>query len=162
MSDILCLYYSRTGTTRKAATRIAQELGAELYRLTDGVDRSGWRGCLRCGMDAVRTTPPKVRAVRTRKPLSAYRLVILGTPVWAGRCSCVMRSFLKEYGADLWDTAHVIVRGTDLRASEVFDQMDLYTRRRRHLEVSLRPGSVGYEFWLEDFIHRTYAFLGST
>ncbi|MEI3305740.1 MAG: hypothetical protein V8R40_06725 [Dysosmobacter sp.] len=35
---------------------IAEELGAELVELRDDVDRSGWRGFLRCGMDAMRKT----------------------------------------------------------------------------------------------------------
>ena len=30
MSNILCMYYSRTGNTKKAMEEIAQELGAEL------------------------------------------------------------------------------------------------------------------------------------
>ena len=54
MRDILCMYYSRTGATRQAMTEIAQALDAELVELTDGVDRSGARGYLRSGMDAMR------------------------------------------------------------------------------------------------------------
>ena len=30
MSDVLCIYYSRTGSTRAAMEEIARELGAEL------------------------------------------------------------------------------------------------------------------------------------
>ena len=44
MSDILCIYYSRTGNTKKAVEKIARELDAEVLELRDGVDRSGWRG----------------------------------------------------------------------------------------------------------------------
>ena len=33
MSNILCMYYSRTGNTKKAMEEIAQELGAELVEL---------------------------------------------------------------------------------------------------------------------------------
>lgn len=32
---------------------IAQELGAELVELRDDVARGGWKGFLRCGMDAM-------------------------------------------------------------------------------------------------------------
>lgn len=54
MSDILCIYYSRTGNTKKAVEKIARELDAEVLELHDGVDRSGWRGFLpqRIGGDA--------------------------------------------------------------------------------------------------------------
>lgn len=44
MSDILCIYYSRTGHTRRAVKEIAEALGAEITAITDDCDRSGWRG----------------------------------------------------------------------------------------------------------------------
>ena len=37
MSDILCIYYSRTGNTKKAMEEIAAALDAETLELTDGV-----------------------------------------------------------------------------------------------------------------------------
>ena len=54
MSDILCIYYSRTGHTRRAVKEIAEALGAEITAITDDCDRSGWRGYMRCGMDPIR------------------------------------------------------------------------------------------------------------
>lgn len=44
MSDILCIYYSRTGHTRRAVKEIAEALDAEIVAITDGRDRSGWKG----------------------------------------------------------------------------------------------------------------------
>ena len=94
MSEILCVYYSRTGNTKKAMEEIAQALDAELLELKDEVKREGLLGWLRCGMDAVsRSVPPLVPA-KPQRPLSDYRLVLIGTPVWAGRCSSVVRAFL--------------------------------------------------------------------
>ena len=98
MSDILCIYYSRTGNTKKAMEEIAAALDAELAELRDNADRSGWRGWLRCGLDAMRKDTRPVAPLETARPLGDYRLVILGTPVWAGRSSAVMRSFLKDRG----------------------------------------------------------------
>ena len=95
MKDVLCIYYSRTGNTKKAMEEIAQDLDAELAELHDDVDRSGLGGWLRSGLDAMRRTTRPV-TVETQRPLKDYRLVILGTPVWAGRCSSVMRGFLKS------------------------------------------------------------------
>ena len=39
MSEILCVYYSRTGNTKKAMEEIAQALDAELLELKDEVKR---------------------------------------------------------------------------------------------------------------------------
>jgi flavodoxin len=50
------MYYSRTGNTKQTMQEIAEALDAELIELQDGVDRSGWGGWLRSGLDAVRRT----------------------------------------------------------------------------------------------------------
>ena len=160
MSDVLCIYYSRTGSTRAAMEEIARELGAELVELRDGVNRSGARGWLRCGMDAMRRTCPQAEKPETKRPLSDYRLVIIGSPVWAGRCSSVARSFLKQYGKELQNAAYVLLRGSEDKNEEVYDQMDLYTPCGHRAAVSLRSGSVGYAFWQEEFLRQIRDFLG--
>ena len=112
MSDILCIYYSRTGNTKKAMEEIAAALDAELAELRDNADRSGWRGWLRCGLDAMRKDTRPVAPLETARPLGDYRLVILGTPVWAGRSSAVMRSFLKDRGGEIRNAAYVLTRSS--------------------------------------------------
>ena len=154
MKDVLCIYYSRTGNTKKAMEEIAGELGAEVVELRDDTDRTGWRGWLRCGLDAMRKTSCPLQPVETERPLDQYRLVILGTPVWAGRCSSVMRAFLKENGQKLKNVAYVVTRSSDGKFEEVYDQMDLYLPGSRRAAVSLRMGSVGYEFWKVEFLRQ--------
>ena len=71
MPYTLCVYYSRTGSTEKLMREISQELGCELVRLEDGVDRSGLKGWLRSGMQAMARKLPPVKPFRTVLPLSA-------------------------------------------------------------------------------------------
>ena len=136
---MLCVYYSRTGNTRAAMEEIAKTLGAELVELQDSVDRSGWGGWLRCGLDAMRRTLPAVKCP-ARFPLTDYRLVIVGSPVWAGR----------------------LTRGCEDKNEEIFEQMDHYVPCGHRTAVSLRSGSVGYAFWLEEFLRQTQEFLQTT
>ena len=159
MSKILCIYYSRSGKTKAVMEEIAQELEAELVELHDRVDRSGAGGWLRCGLDAVRRSTPPLEPFYTQKALSNYQLVVLGTPVWAGRCSAVMRGFLKKNGRKLRKVAYVATRSTEEKSEQMFDQMDQYVPGSRVAEVSLRVGSVGYAFWREDFLRRVREFL---
>ena len=159
MSNVLCMYYSRTGNTKKAMEEVAQALGAELVELRDDVPRDGWKGWLRCGMDAMRKSTAPLCPYETAKPLESYRLVILGTPVWAGRCSAVVRAFLKEHGAQLKDVAYVITRGGNNKSEEVFEQMDHYISGQRQAAVSLRSDSVGYRFWMDEFLRKVQEFL---
>lgn len=159
MSDILCIYYSRTGRTKKAMEEIGSALGAEVIRIRDGVERRGWIGWLRCGLDAMRRDTAPVIRFETERPLEKYRLVIIGTPVWAGRCSAVVRSFLKAYGKDLHRTAYVVTRGSDGRFEEIYRQMDLYVAEPHQMAVSLRVDSVGCHFWQEDFLRQVRGLL---
>lgn len=87
--DILCLYYSRTGHTKFAMEEIAAALDCECVEIRDRVDRDGAIGWLRCGLDAMRRRTRAMEPFDTRRALQDYRLVILGTPIWAGRCSSI-------------------------------------------------------------------------
>ena len=144
MSDILCLYYSRSGNTRQTMAEIAEALEAELVEFTDGVDRQGRKGYFRSGLDAMRRSTHPLEKFETAKPLEEYRLVILGSPVWAGRCASPVRG---------------LTRGGDKRYEEVYRQMDSYTAQPHLLEASLRPGSVGYVFWRDKFIQDVQRYL---
>lgn len=153
MSNILCVYYSRTGQTEALMQDLARELGdCELVKLADGIDRAGIFGWLRSGMDAMARHIPPVEKPETRLPLSAYDLVIIGTPVWAGRCSSPARSFLLQFGEELKEAAYVITRGSDTRYEEVFDQMDLYVKEPHTKALTIRPGTVGTDFWKAEFL----------
>ena len=154
MSDILCIYYSR-----KAMEEIAAALDAELAELRDNADRSGWRGWLRCGLDAMRKDTRPVAPLETARPLGDYRLVILGTPVWAGRSSAVMRSFLKDRGGEIRNAAYVLTRSSGSQYQEVYRQMDLCVPAGHLAAVSLRSGDVGWAFWQEEFLRQVRAFL---
>lgn len=159
MSDILCIYFSRTGKTKTAMEEIARELNAEMVEIHDGVNREGTLGWLRCGLDSMKKSLPPVNDLETRRPLESYRLVIVGTPTWAGRCSAPVRSFLKKKGKHIQNVAYLATRGTEDKDDDIFDQMDLYVRCDRVAEVSLRLNSVGYAFWREEFLRRIRDFL---
>lgn len=159
MSDVLCLYYSRSGHTRQAMEEIAQALDAELVELTDGVDRSGARGYLRAGMEAMRRKTRSLLPFETEKPLHEYRLVLLGSPVWAGRCASPVRALLKRRGLELERVGYVLTRASSQRYDEVFQQMDQYTAQPRLMEASLRPGSVGYAFWRDKLVGEARRYL---
>ncbi len=161
MHDVLCIYYSRSGKTKEAMTEIAEVLDAELVEINDGVDRSGHRGYLRAGMEAMRRSTHPLRPIHTRRPLSEYRLVIVGTPVWAGRCSAPVRGFLKRRGLELSRVAYLLTRGCDNRYEDIYDQMDRYTAEKHVVGGSLRVGSIGYEFWREKFVQEVQRYLDS-
>ena len=107
MSNCLCIYYSRTGNTRAVMEKIAELLDAELLEITDGKARKGVVGFVAAGLDAMKKTPEALMPFQTKHPLGQYDEIVLATPVWAGRCSSITRSFLIEHGKELperWPT----------------------------------------------------------
>lgn len=161
MSDVLCLYYSRTGYTRRAMTHIAQELDAEIVAISDDVDREGFDGYVRSGLDAMRRTTHPLRPFETAKPIEEYRLVIIGTPIWAGRCSSPIRGLLKRRGLEMKRVAYVVTRDEKRKGDEVYAQMDRYTAEKHLLDVSLYPEDEGYTFWRDHFIGECRRYLES-
>ena len=154
MRDVLCVYYSRSGNTKKVMKAIAAELDAELVAISDGVERGGLRGWLRSGLDAVKRDCPAALPAETERKLENYRLVIIGTPVWAGRCSSVVRSFLKQHGKELDRVAYVLTRGSEHKCEDIYRQMDLYTAKPHRAATSLRVDHVGHTFWQEEFLRQ--------
>ena len=159
MHDILCIYFSRSGNTRAAAEEIAAALDAELAEITDGQDRSGLKGYFRSGLDAMRRTVQPIDPLQTERPLTDYRLVILASPVWAGRCASPVRARLKECGGELPRVGYVLTRAGSRKYEEIYGQMDRYLPAEHQLAVSLRPGSEGYDFWLGDFVQNVQRLL---
>ena len=162
MSDILCMYYSRSGKTKRAMEEIAAALDAELVEFTDGQDYSGLGGFLRAGKSAMQETTLPIEPYETKRPLKDYRLVILGTPVWAGRCASPVRALLKRRGPELERVAYVLTRAGKNRYDEVCNQMDLYTAAKHVLSVSLRANDVGYAYWLDDFVQNVKRYMEQT
>ena len=160
MKDVLCLYYSRTGKTKKAMREVAWALDAELVEITDGKNRRGFKGFMRSGMEAMRRSTRPIQPFETERNLEDYRLVVLGTPVWAGRCSSVIRALLKRRGLEMKRVAYLLTRDSDKRYEEIYEQMDQYVAKPHIAGGSVRVGDVGYAFWRDKFIQEVKAFLG--
>lgn len=160
MANILCVYYSRTGRTARLVRDIAQELSCELVRLDDGVNRKGLSGWLTSGLQAVARKVPPVNPVEAKLKIREYDLVILATPVWAGRCSAPMRSFLIQYGDQIKNAAYIITRSSGVRYEEVFDQMDLYVGNPHLCAATIQPDSIGSDFWRDEFLSAVRGAVG--
>ncbi|SAL86746.1 flavodoxin [Caballeronia choica] len=95
MSRVLIVYFSRTGATRRVAAALATTLHADVEEIIDRSDRSGTLGTLRCVLDSVMGRSASIEPMR--HDLSAYHMVVIGTPVWAGRVSAPVRAWLATH-----------------------------------------------------------------
>ncbi|MGZ4864141.1 MAG: flavodoxin family protein [Halobacteriota archaeon] len=105
----LVVYYSRTGTTKQVAEKLAQSLNCESEELIDTKKRSGPLGWVGAGRDA---TQKKLTTLADIKhDPSQYDLVILGTPIWAGTLSSAMRTYITKNKSTFKQVAFFCTQG---------------------------------------------------
>ncbi|MDO5573108.1 MAG: flavodoxin [bacterium] len=92
----IVIYYSLEGNTEKAAKQIAEALEAELVRIepVKSIPTDSDKKFMVGGMQAMFDICPKLQNERLDE--AAYDQIILGTPVWAGKCASPVRSFIKK------------------------------------------------------------------
>lgn len=105
----LVVYYSRTGTTRKVAEKIAAALKCDIEEIIDTRDRSGAWGWLRGGGDAARSKRTVIRKIE--KEPGTYDVVIIGTPVWAFTMAPAVRTFIADQRERLKEVAFFCTMG---------------------------------------------------
>ncbi len=118
---ILVAYYSRTGTTQKVAEAIASKKGAEIEEIKDTVKRSGAKGYLISGRNAMRRKLTQLEPVKFNP--ADYDLVIVGTPIWAWNISVPVRTYLAEQKDKFKQVAFFCTMGGSGDA-KVFQEME--------------------------------------
>ncbi len=140
MSRILVAYYSRTGTVREVARRLATALGADIEEIADPTPRAGVLGFMRSGFEARRRRIPAI-APSDRNPAD-YDLVVIGTPVWAMSVSSPVRAYLQRHRSDLRATAlFCTCRGMGGR--QVLAQMQELSGLEPAARMVLREDDIG-------------------
>ncbi len=108
----LLLFYSRSGTTRKIAEEISASLSCayDQEELADLKKRSGLIGWLNGGRDA--QTGKLTELAPLQHDPACYDLVIVGSPVWAGKMAPAIRTFLLENKEKMKDVALFTTHGS--------------------------------------------------
>lgn len=90
------VFYSRTGTGRAVAERLASMTGWPAHEVRDAKPRAGLAGDLRCVVDSLFKRSPEFRF--DGPALDQYDHVILIAPVWLRSLAAPMRAFLLAQG----------------------------------------------------------------
>ena len=96
----IIVYYSLDGNTKSAAGTLANLIGADLCEIQPvkpirSAGKPTFRVLMRGGGQVTFGLCPKIREFTV--DLGAYDRIILGTPVWAGKCASFVRTFVKKY-----------------------------------------------------------------
>jgi len=87
----LVAYYSRTENTKRVAEALAENLNADVEAIMSdtkdkGMGRLAMQGFLRVHAKIAQTT----------KDAASYDVVVIGSPVWAGKMSSPIRTYLAK------------------------------------------------------------------
>jgi len=150
----LILFYSRTGTTRKVAEKLANVLGADIEEVSDNINRSGLRGYIISGRDAVKKKLVKINPINHN--VLDYDLVIIGTPVWAWSMSNPIRSLITEQKDNFKQVAFFCTQGGEGNQGAISDMIKL-SEKEPMATLSLLTKKVvkgQIENEIEDFVKK--------
>lgn len=137
---ILIVYYSKTGVTRLVAEKIAETVGAPLEEITEEGGRSGVAGQLRSVYQVLFNQFTRIGDLG-RDPAD-YDLVVVGTPVWAGRASTPVTTFLKKYQSSIKRLAVFLTHGTEKSYPGVVRFMEQAAGAKCERSLSVEAGAV--------------------
>lgn len=109
MKHCLVVYYSRTGRTANAAIAIANGCHADLEQIYYANGNDYLPSVPRALWQALSGRRPAIAA--PRHDPAEYELVVLGTPVWAGRMAPPLRSYIAAQRAGLRRVAAFCTQG---------------------------------------------------
>ncbi len=106
---ILVTFYSRSGYTKKVANNLVNNLEADMDEIIDLTDRSGIKGWILGGRDAMKGSLTEIKVTKNPKN---YDLVIIGTPIWANKEAPAVKSYVDKFKKEIknlavFSTAHV-------------------------------------------------------
>lgn len=141
---VLISFYSRTGVTRTVAgdmrdILIGKGMECEIEDLLDKKNRDGKMGYLIAGKDALTEKRTEIGDVK-HEPKD-YDLVILGTPVWAGKMTPALRTYTETRKGQFQRTAFFCTHGGG-GESKTFDNIKDTCGRTPESTLSLKDKDV--------------------
>jgi flavodoxin len=106
---ILVVYYSRTGTTKIVAEKLAKKLNADLEAVVDQQNRQGMLNWIIAGFHAASKKTTQINQLQS--DLQNYDLVIIGTPIWVGSVTPAIRTFFNKNQEAIKKSAFFTVSG---------------------------------------------------
>lgn len=96
MKDLI-VYYSFEGNTKKAAEQIAKAMDADILEL-ETIKQLPKNNAKFFVGGAMAAFEINAKLKNLGKNLNEYNRIIIGTPIWAGKCAPAINTFLKKCG----------------------------------------------------------------
>jgi len=134
MGKTLIVYYSLTGNTKAGCELLQNELQADILEIKDLVNRTGWWGFARSAFGSLLGFHTKIDP--EQPDLSAYQNIIIASPIWTGKLSMAVRTFVDK---NRFDNKKVILYTTTNA-----EEKEKYKEKNRNLVREKGGEVVGY------------------
>ena len=140
--DVLVVYFSRMGYTKKVAYEEAEKQKADILELKakeKTENTSGFWWCGRYGMHKWRMPIYDIDV-----DLKAYKKVIIVSPIWVFSVSAPIREFCYKYSENINSVEYIFVHFMNTKFENVADEVDgiLNKKRDKFTSICMRIGKV--------------------
>lgn len=108
--DVLVVYYSLSGNTARVARDLARRTHADIESLRDPDHGTGAWEYIKAILDSLRGRSARLGPL-AHSPRN-YRLVLIGTPIWAGHMTPAIRAYFARHGGDMRNVAFFATSGS--------------------------------------------------
>ena len=134
MGKTLIVYYSLTGNTKTGCEVLQKELQVDILEIRDLVNRSGGWGFARSAFGSLLGLHTKIDP--EQPDMSAYQNIIIASPIWTGKLSMAIRTFIDK---NRFDNKKVILYTTTNA-----EEKEKYKEKNRNLLREKGGEVVGY------------------
>ena len=148
----LIVYYSRTSTTKKLAEDIAGKVNGDIEEIHPKVNYQGKIGYARAGKDAMRENIIDIEPMNYNP--QDYDVVYLGTPVWAGKASTPLISYIKQNEGKFSNVKFFVLAASTGQEATV-EQLERYVSKKPLKTLTLTTKEIKkdlYEDKLAEFL----------
>lgn len=140
--DVLVVYFSRMGYTKKVAYEEAEKQKADILELKTKEKTENTSGFWWCGRYGMHKWKMPIYDIDV--DLKAYKKVIIVSPIWVFSVSAPIREFCFKYSESINSVEYIFVHFMNTKFENVADEVDriLNKKREKFTSISLRLGKI--------------------
>lgn len=140
--DILVVYFSRMGYTKKVAYEEANKTGANIIEIKSKERTENTLGFWWCGRYGMHKWNMPIEDINV--DLKEYKKIIIVSPIWVFSISAPIRAFCHQYSKEINKVEYIFTHFMNARFENVADELDkiLNKKREKFTSVCVRLGKI--------------------
>ena len=140
-NDVLVVYFSRMGYTRKIAYEYANKTGAYIKEIKTNEKTDGTLGFWWCGRFGMHKWRMPINDI---PDINKYKSVVIVSPIWVFTICSPVREFCYKYAKDLNRVSYIFTHFMKSNFNNVSEEVDKITKKKRDkfISVCIRFGKV--------------------